>query len=235
MNVCLTLAVAQAEGEFSINVFEEILASRGVVLAVLVILVLMSLASWLIVMLKGLQLARVRRQSARFMKQFWESPDLDRLEGEASHLKASPLARLFAAGQAELAKLRSSGNGKKIDGDTLENVERALRRTANGEVSRLERLVPFLATTGSTAPFIGLFGTVWGIMKAFAYIDPQRSLLATVTPHIAQALVATAIGLLAAIPAVMAYNYFVARIKRNVTDMDNFAADLINLLRRQHL
>ena len=114
----------------------------------------------------------------------------------------------------------------------FENIERALRRAAQAESTRLERLVPFLATTGTSAPFIGLFGTVWGIMNAFAYISPDRPILETVTPHIAQALVATAIGLLAAIPAVMAYNYFTSKIRVVSVDMENFSIDFLNILKR---
>ena len=100
------------------------------------------------------------------------------------------------------------------------------------QTTRLEKLTPFLAITGSAAPFIGLFGTVWGIMNAFAYISPDRPILETVTPHIAQALVATAIGLLAAIPAVMAFNYFNSKIRVFVVEMDNFSIDFLNILKR---
>jgi biopolymer transport protein TolQ len=115
----------------------------------------------------------------------------------------------------------------------IENIERALRRASTTEMTELERLVPFLATVGSTSPFIGLFGTVIGIMKSFAEIGAKGSAnLATVAPGIAEALIATAAGLLAAIPAVIAYNFFGARIKVLGVEMENFSADFMNIVRR---
>ncbi len=121
----------------------------------------------------------------------------------------------------------------------MENVERSLRRAASAEVTHLESLVPFLATIGSTAPFVGLFGTVWGIMNAFVNINAitegGEMSLAIVAGPIAEALIATAIGLFAAIPAVIAYNYFVNRIKILSSEMDNFSADFLNIVKRHFL
>lgn len=228
---------AQAEeSAHQIDVFQQILDSRGVVLGVLVVLIVLSLVSWFIVGYKGWLFFRTRRQSARFLVAFWNSDALDAVRQAANRLSASPLSRMFEAGCGEFDRIVAArGGAAQIGTDGIENIQRAVQRAATDEVSRLERLVPFLATTGSSAPFIGLFGTVWGIMKAFAYIHPDRPILETVTPHIAQALVATAIGLLAAIPAVMAYNYFVSKIKRSVSQMEMFSTDLVNIFRRHYL
>lgn len=217
-----------------VNVFQQVIESRGVVLFVLLVLIGMSLFTWFIIGYKWLFFRRLQGQTRRFLDFFWQSESLERVYDASQELLSCPVARLFAAAYAELGRLNKAaaarGNPGPMKG--FENIERVLRRVAQDEASRLERYVPFLATTGSSAPFIGLFGTVWGIMNAFAYISPDRPILQTVTPHIAQALVATAIGLLAAIPAVMAYNYFSSRIKKMGVEMENFSIDFLNILRR---
>ena len=228
-----TPVLAQAAETYQVDIFEQVLESRGMVLAVLVVLLVLSLVSWFIVGYKGILFFRLRRQTRRFLRAFWNSDSLDDVKGHAGRLDASPLSRIFEAGWGELERVEAAR--KNGAGDALDNVQRAVQRAATDEVTRMERLVPFLATTGSSAPFIGLFGTVWGIMKAFAYIHPDRPILETVTPHIAQALVATAIGLLAAIPAVMAYNYFVSKIKQMSSQMDVFSTDLLNIFRRHYM
>ena len=140
---------------------------------------------------------------------------------------------MVSGANTELGRIKA-GDATGLGGSYgFENIERTLRRAQQAEQTRLERLVPFLATTGSSAPFIGLFGTVWGIMNAFAYIRPDQPVLQTVTPHIAQALVATAIGLLAAIPAVMAFNYFNSKIRVLMAELENFGIDFLNVLKRQ--
>jgi len=134
-----------------------------------------------------------------------------------------------------LSKLQQSGPTADRDGD-MESVERSLGRAQLKETMRLESLTPFLATTGSAAPFIGLFGTVWGIMNSFRAIGAMKSAsVTTVAPGIAEALIATAIGLLAAIPAVMAYNFFVRRIRVQVAEMETFSRDFLNIVRRHFL
>lgn len=229
-------ATALEESVYEINIFDQIIESRGVVLAVLVVLIAMSLVSWFVVGYKWLLFARLRRQSGQFLQAFWNSGSLEDVLQKAEALHASPLSRIFEAGWSELDRLHAASTPERRAVDLgMDNVQRAVQRAANDEMTRLERMVPFLATTGSSAPFIGLFGTVWGIMKAFAYIHPDRPILETVTPHIAQALVATAIGLLAAIPAVMAYNYFVSKIRRFSTQMEAFSTDLLNILRRHYI
>ena len=223
-----------AEAPYGINVFQQVVESRGVVLAVLILLIGMSLVSWFIIGLKSYAFRRFRRESQSFIETFWRSESLDAVWGASESVPHCPVARVFRAAYAELSRVKGgTASGPSVGGSYgFENIERALRRAAQDETTRLERMVPFLATTGSAAPFIGLFGTVWGIMNAFAYISPDRPILETVTPHIAQALVATAIGLLAAIPAVMAYNYFSSKIRVFQVEMENFSIDFLNILKR---
>ena len=191
---------------------------------------------WFIIAYKWVYLSRAQRQSRKFVDLFWASKRLDAVYAQAEVFRRSPLSQVFKAGYIELTKLKGQ-DGKRAEGEFagagIENVDRALRRATAHEETHLERMVPFLATVGSTAPFIGLFGTVWGIMMAFHNIDEsQKSLLTTVTPYIAEALIATAIGLLAAIPAVMAYNTLSNRIRVLSTEMSNFSHDFLNILKR---
>jgi biopolymer transport protein TolQ len=151
----------------------------------------------------------------------------------------SPLCALFSEGYTELKKLMEKGEEKEdpavisTELGGIDNIARALRRATTSEITCLERYLTFLATTGSTAPFIGLFGTVWGIMTAFKGIGETGSAsLAVVAPGIAEALVATAIGLVAAIPAVMGYNHFQNRIKVLIAEMDNFSTEFLNIVHR---
>ena len=126
--------------------------------------------------------------------------------------------------------------GQKHYGGDIDNIARSLRRAQQSEVTSLESMVPFLATTGSTAPFVGLFGTVWGIMNSFISIGAQKNAsLDVVAPGIAEALIATAIGLVAAIPAVMAYNFFVRKISVLSGEMESFSSDMLNIVRRHFL
>jgi biopolymer transport protein TolQ len=150
----------------------------------------------------------------------------------------SPLANVFHAGYVELARVLGAGtsDGQKHYGGDIDNIERSLRRAISRETTSLETLIPFLATTGSTAPFVGLFGTVWGIMNSFIAIGAQKNAsLDVVAPGIAEALIATAIGLAAAIPAVMAYNYFGRRVAVLNGEMDAFGSDFLNIVRRHFL
>ena len=226
---------------FGINVFEQVVASRGMVLAVLLLLIGMSIASWFIIGYKWLAFRRTRKQTTEFLEIFWKSETLEQAAEAAAKLPDAAVARVYRAGFAELNRVQDAqvpGVAAALGGGSqhgFANIERTLRRAQQDESTRLEQLVPFLATTGSAAPFIGLFGTVWGIMNAFAYISPDKPVLETVTPHIAQALVATAIGLLAAIPAVMAYNYFLSKIRVFTVETENFSIDFLNILRRHFL
>jgi biopolymer transport protein TolQ len=213
-----------------------------VVKLVMLVLALMALGSWFISGMKLVRLMQARAASLKFLGIFWSKEEGNawsgkRLEGiyaQIAGLDASPLARVFRAGYVELAKITSGE--RPPDKDDLENVERSLKRAAANEMTQLEDLLPFLATTGSVGPFIGLFGTVWGIMSAFLAIGNQRNAsLDVVAPGIAEALIATAIGLVAAIPAVMAYNYFVRRIRVLESETDAFVSDYLNIVRRHFL
>ena len=243
--VSLTATAPTGAGK-SLDPWELVLDASPVVMLVLIALVLMSFACWFIIGAKLLRLSQASRQSATFLASFWD-PELgnvwnvERLEGLYASLgndRGSPLANGFPAGYVELARVLGADRRaqQKHYGGDIDNVARAMRRASANEVTGLEAMVPFLATTGSTAPFVGLFGTVWGIMNSFINIGAQKNAsLDVVAPGIAEALIATAIGLAAAIPAVMAYNYFVRRINVLSSEMDNFANDYLNIVRRHFL
>ncbi len=204
----------------------------------LLILAGFSILSWAIIIAKWRGLSRAQGESVSFLETFWQSKRLDAIFQTTDRLKQSPLSQIFRAGYIELAKIKKhqeaqSSERSMADLGGMENIERSMRRASSSELTHLESLVPFLATCGSTSPFIGLFGTVWGIMKAFRDIGRMGSAnLATVAPGISEALVATATGLLAAIPAVMAYNFFNARIRVLSSEMENFQADFLNIVKR---
>lgn len=153
---------------------------------------------------------------------------------EASHkFKISPLSSIFQSGFRELAHLTKSNSNPELTPNNLESINRALVKASNREVIRLEKMMSFLATTGSVTPFIGLFGTVWGIMDAFQEIGLAKSAaLQTVAPGIAEALIATALGLFAAIPAVIAYNHYLHRIKEFISDMEDFSIEFLSITER---
>lgn len=210
-----------------------------VVKLVLLILIFFSVVSWAIILFKFFQIQRANSESERFMDFFWKSKRFDAIASQVDRFLNSPLTVLFNEGYGELKKV-VEGDGGRIDSSVLstdlggvENVSRALRRATNSEITRLEKYTTFLATTGSTSPFIGLFGTVWGIMTAFEGIGRTGSAsLAVVAPGIAEALIATAIGLVAAIPAVMAYNHFQHKIRVLVKEMDSFSTEFLNIVQR---
>lgn len=204
---------------------------------VMVVLVAFSAASWAVIAHKTAVLGRARRQSRRFLDAFWASKRLDMIYQKSEEYPDSPVSQVFRSGYVELAKLKKTrGEQAKIgdgDGQDIASVERSMSRAQAAQLSELEGQVSFLGTCGSTAPFIGLFGTVIGIINAFAEIGAAGNAnIATVAPGIGGALVATAFGLLAAIPAVMAYNYFLARVRTLEVDMQNFSADFLNIVKR---
>ncbi|MDD5306697.1 MAG: MotA/TolQ/ExbB proton channel family protein [Deltaproteobacteria bacterium] len=214
-----------------------VFGASPVVKAVIVLLVLFILACCFIIVYKYIQIRRAQRQTGRFLQIFWESKRLDAIYNAALDLSRSPTAQLFKAGYIELSKIKGAQTEDLRADEThaggIENVERALRRATTTEITHLESLVPFLATTGSTAPFVGLFGTVIGIMISFMQIHASGSAgMDVVSKGISEALIATAIGLLAAIPAVIAYNYFLRRIRVLSSEMDNFSADFLNIVKR---
>jgi len=215
----------------------EIVSNAGLVgQGVLLLLATASAISWAIIGRKWLQLRRAQADSTRFLAVFWQSKRLDAIYQAAEQLGASPIGAVFRAGYVELSKVTQKKDGEGAMSEQLgglENVERALKRAASAEVTALERRVAFLGTTASAAPFVGLFGTVWGIMRAFHDIYRMGNAnLATVARPISEALIATAVGLFAAIPAVVAYNYFVSKIRVLDGEMQNFSSDFLNIVRR---
>jgi biopolymer transport protein TolQ len=210
-----------------------------VVKVVLIILLYFSVVSWTIIFFKLLQVSRANTESQRFLEFFWKTKRFDLINAQLDRFANSPLSVMFNEGYSELKKIMEPG-GQKEETDVIstdlggiDNIARALRRATTSEITRLEKYLTFLATTGSTAPFIGLFGTVWGIMTAFKGIGETGSAsLAVVAPGIAEALIATAIGLVAAIPAVMGYNHFQQKIRVVVAEMDSFTTEFLNIVQR---
>ena len=222
----------------SLNYLELVTHGGVVVTGVLVILVLSSLASWTIIIRKVLHLRRAQRESVQFLETFWRSKRLDAIYTASDELPASPVAQVFRAGYIELSKVTQAQpvSDEAAMHDQLggfENVERALARANNAELTALEHQVSFLGTTAAAAPFVGLFGTVWGIMGAFRDIYAAGNAnLATVARPISEALIATAVGLFAAIPALVAYNSLNSRIRVLDNEMRNFSADFLNIIKR---
>lgn len=209
---------------------------------VMFMLIAMSVMSWYIIGSKVLYLGRARSRTITFLDSFWKTQRLDDVWKLTEEQGPSPVSEVFRAGYSELAKLRKrraeQGQENFTQNETslgdIESVERALQRARTTAITEMESKIPFLATTASAAPFIGLFGTVWGIMNSFRSIGAKGAAnLATVAPGIAEALIATAIGLVAAIPAVMAYNFFSRRIRVLNADMETFASDFLNIVRRR--
>lgn len=216
-----------------------IITGAGIVVKLVLLLLLsFSVISWTIILFKFFQVQRAKSESERFMDFFWKSKRFDAIASQVDRFINSPLTVLFNEGYSELKKVvdsdsKSDGSAFSTDLGGIENVSRALRRATNSEITRLEKYLTFLATTGSTSPFIGLFGTVWGIMTAFEGIGKTGSAsLAVVAPGIAEALIATAIGLVAAIPAVMAYNHFQHKIRVLINEMDSFSTEFLNIVQR---
>jgi biopolymer transport protein TolQ len=217
------------------NVFRLITDASAVVQLILLILLFFSVFSWAIIFFKRRTIRTASSQSERFLKAFRRSKNLSEVNEAARKYRGSPLVTLFQSGFKELAHISRSNPQNSINSGKMESLSRVLTKASNAEVSRLEKMMSFLATTGSVTPFIGLLGTVWGIMDAFQRIGIVRSAsLVTVAPGIAEALIATAFGLFAAIPAVIAYNYFLHRIKELITDMEDFSLEFLNIAERLH-
>ena len=218
---------------------ELVLNAGPVVKLVLLILVYFSLVSWAIIFYKVSVIQRAIKESDRFLDFFWQKKRFDLVGQGIKEFSHSPIATLFREGYHEMLQLKKKSADPDEPGDfslkmdTTEMVGRALRRATTQETQRLEKYLTFLATTGSTAPFIGLFGTVWGIMDAFHGIGTTGSAsLAVVAPGISEALIATAIGLAAAIPAVMGYNHFLNKVNILIGEMDNFSQEFLNIVER---
>jgi biopolymer transport protein TolQ len=227
-------------GEGGLSVVGLLLGTGPVVQAVIVILVAFSVGSWGIIIYKLLQTSRARRESERFTTIFWESKNLAAINTASIGLVYSPVAQVFRAGYQELlqltrAKRQVVGGEDRMSADFggVENVTRSMKRQQNVEMTKLEYGLTFLATTGSTSPFVGLFGTVWGIMTAFLGLSAAHSSsIQAVAPGIAEALITTAIGLVAAIPAQVFYNYLTGRVQVVAIDMENFISEFLNIAER---
>ena len=212
------------------NILRLIAEASLMVQLVLLILLFFSVFSWAIIIFKRKTIRSAAAQSQRFLKAFRRSKNLSDVTEAARKYQGSPLAALFQSGFKEISHWSRSNPQNFGNSPKLESLSRVLTRASNAEISRLERMMGFLATTGSVTPFIGLFGTVWGIMDAFLKIGIVRSAsLVTVAPGIAEALIATALGLFAAIPAVIAYNHYLHRIKDLITDMEDFSLEFLNI------
>lgn len=213
-----------------ISLIELVFGGSIVVQAVLLLLVVLSVWSWAIVISKIMQLKKARLESEEFRTLFWESRNLARLDDSSRRLAASPLAQLFSAGYRELMRVIGE---RRVSGVDLGTVETVLRRSEVDESHRLERGIVFLATVSSSAPFIGLFGTVWGIMNAFMGLSGAKSTtIQAVAPGISEALIATAVGLAAAIPAAVAYNYFSSMVRQFRQSMTTFSDEFMSVARQ---
>jgi biopolymer transport protein TolQ len=233
------MALAQAPPPAFEGVGGLVATSGPTAKAVLVVLILFSLLSWAIIIYKGMALHRAHAQSETFLDVFRKSSKFSEVSSVCAQLKASPLVGVFQAGYLELnQQVRGGASGKETTGPkptvrSMESLARSLARAATAEVTRLERRLSFLATTASVTPFVGLFGTVWGIMNAFADIGRMGSAnLAVVAPGISEALITTATGLLAAIPAAVFYNAFSSRVRVLSAMLDDFALEFLNIVER---
>jgi biopolymer transport protein TolQ len=211
------------------TILSLIFQAGPVVKFVLLILLFFSVYSWAIILYKHRLLKKTEKQSNEFQRSFVQSTNWDKLFQSSKKLSLSPLANLFRAVYSLSSSIERPGHA------STDEVKIALKRVVALESTRLEKYLTFLATTGSTTPFIGLFGTVWGIMNSFRGIGRIGSAsLAVVAPGIAEALIATAAGLAAAIPAVIAYNYYLSRTRRNIIAMEDFSQELLDFYTRKY-
>lgn len=220
------------------DIWSMIAGAGGMVKFVLFILFLFSVVSWAIIVYKVRLLRRMERETAAFYDLFWKNRQFAQIYSATKNYDNTPLTAIFKAVYSEITNTVKTGGNEagapSLQKDDIDRLNRMLRKAVATESAKLEHAVGFLATTGNTAPFIGLFGTVWGIMTSFQSIGARGAAnLAIVAPGISEALVATAMGLAAAIPAVVGYNHIVSRINRLNVEMDNFSADLLNIIERQ--
>ncbi|MCW8107838.1 protein TolQ [Alteromonas ponticola] len=208
------------------------LQASFIVQLVMLLLIGVSIASWTFIFQRSKALTKARKEMRQFEDKFWSGADLNQLYQELSaRSNVSGMASLFCAGFKEFMRLRKSNTS--ING-IVDGTDRAMRVSMSREVESLESHLPFLATAGSISPYIGLFGTVWGIMNAFIALgEVQQATLAMVAPGIAEALIATAIGLFAAIPAVIAYNRFSNQVEKLENSYGNFMEEFSAILHRQ--
>lgn len=221
------------------SVIDMIVNAGMITKAALLMLGFFSVVAWGIMIAKMIGYGRARDDSAAFLQIFSKHRSLDDIYNAAKRIKGCPMARVFMAGYVEFESEFRVVSSEEKTGDSrfflgkIDGIARSLERAVSHEVTLLERNLFFLATTGATSPFIGLFGTVWGIMEAFRAIGLSGAAnIAVVAPGIAEALIATAAGLVTAIPAVIGYNYFSHRVKVFETEMDNFSLDFLSLIEK---
>jgi len=225
-------------GSFHGSLLGMVMDAGLMVQLVLLLLFVFSVVSWAIIFLKYRYYRKVNKENDAFASDYSRSSKLSDVMPAAKKYDNSTLAEVFRIGYTELTKINkqageSAGSVDEISLSSLDNLERAMNRACNTEMTKLESALGFLATTGSASPFIGLFGTVWGIMDTFKGIGARgTATLAVVAPGISEALIATAAGLAAAIPAVIFYNYFLNQSKNMVQEMENFASELLNIVER---
>lgn len=245
MNEVLAVTTADIAKPFHGNVLEMIFDAGPMVQFVLLLLIMFSVVSWAVILVKFREIRRTRKENDMFLDVYMRSNELSAIFPESKKFRHSTVAEVFRAGYTELGRLL----GAKREGDSpgvavedestglefrgMDNIERTLNRACDNEMTRLERFLVFLATTGSACPFIGLYGTVWGIMNSFQGIGARgAATLSVVAPGISEALVATAAGLAAAIPAVIFYNYYLAKIRAITVETENFSAEFLNIIER---
>ena len=240
---------ASPDAAVSLGAADIIANASPIVMMVLLLLVGFSVVSWAIIFFKYGVVKRCYRSTENFLDVFWSGKSMDFIYSEAKKHSGAPIAKIFQAGYVELQRLmekeRQKTGSPSAPADPLRlippessigTLERALNRAGRSETIKLERSLTFLATAGSTAPFIGLFGTVWGIMNSFQNIGAHGAAsLAVVAPGIAEALIATAVGLACAIPSVMGYNYYQHKVKGLRAQMENFIGDFLNIVKRNFL
>jgi len=214
-----------------LNIFNLILDAGPVVKGVMLILVLASVVSWGVIIDRARITKKARQLSSDFEDDFWGGSDLTALYKEVKENNTGPLGEVFLSGFREFLRLRESGGDSEA---ILQGSQRAMRVAINRETEKLESFLPTLATIGSTSPYVGLFGTVWGIMTSFQALGgATQASLNMVAPGISEALVATAMGLFAAIPAVVAYNRYSNEVYRLEGRFEDFSEQLSNVLQRQ--
>lgn len=216
------------------SVYLLVLNASPVVQAVMALLLVMSIAAWAVTFAKSYQLGQAKKASIRFEETFWSTQDLTQLYNQltGNYEVNKGMSAIFEAGFKEFVNLKKQG---VVDAtDLVAGTQRAMKIQFSKEIESLESHTPLLATVGSSAPYIGLFGTVWGVMHAFSALgDIQNATLAAVAPGISEALIATAIGLFAAIPAVIAYNRLTNKTERLINQYENFAEGFLTIVQRQ--
>jgi biopolymer transport protein TolQ len=240
-----SIATMNLGGNFHGSLFDMVLNAGIIVQLVLLLLFIFSVVSWAIILMKYFAIRKINKENDRFLNVYMKGTKLSEIYPESKKMKHSTLAGVFNSGYNELVKIARSAQETStgratadspianLEISAIDNVERSLNRACGLEATKLETALGFLATTGSASPFVGLFGTVWGIMDTFKSIGARGSAtLAVVAPGISEALVATAAGLAAAIPAVIFYNFYLNKVKGMTAEMDSFSSELINIIER---